>query len=702
MISRSIRHRTPLIRQPAGRCQRLLLSRMPDGFCPIFPALPFFWDWYCTLHSCWYAVRTAQQNSEYTGQVIMKLRSILVILVLTTGVLHARIDKDIIVDLSEFSRMIVRDKGRLKPMETYAKSTLLQFTSRTTIRRKISAVQWLATVMFDPAQALDEKIFRINHHEVVDALGIEPEDKFRYSYTQLFPALSRLHNLAVTADNIERDKRKIAENELLRLYTNVTHFMRIMQSFSFAQPAPEFTIENKKLKQRLGLSTDQTHFTYLNLIDKAKNLLEAMQPESTVSDSSLTFAAFGLANSMKGWSEQSSALPPSLFPVTMRGQEAPEWQSPWKVLNTQHLASTWSDEIMALARASDAFRRGDQQQFDEELRAVNKKVAAAAGADVVGNISTELRYNKLNAFYRSKIFYVLALVLAFVSLLIFHKVLDWASLAMSIIAWLFNVTGIVLRMLITGRPPITNLFETFVFVSAAGVLLALILRFVSKNRLMSLIPPICGFAMMMISGRYSSEGDTMNVVMAVLDSNFWLATHVVTITLGYAGMVVAGVIGHIYLVQNAFPAANSLETKSSTYRMIYGALAFGLIFTFLGTVLGGIWADQSWGRFWGWDPKENGALLIVLWGAVIFHAKLGGMVKDIGVAAGSVIGVIFVMLAWFGVNLLGIGLHSYGFTTGAARALFIFILFELLFAGAFSWLAAVKQSTPPQSTTPIR
>ena len=113
--------------------------------------------------------------------------------------------------------------------------------------------------------------------------------------------------------------------------------------------------------------------------------------------------------------------------------------------------------------------------------------------------------------------------------------------------------------------------------------------------------------------------------------------------------------------------------------MIFGITAFGLIFSFIGTVLGGIWADQSWGRFWGWDPKENGALLIVLWCAILFHAKLAHWIDQLGFAIGSILGIIVVMLAWFGINLLGVGLHSYGFTSGIAKALFTYIGFELVF-----------------------
>jgi ABC-type transport system involved in cytochrome c biogenesis permease subunit len=122
-------------------------------------------------------------------------------------------------------------------------------------------------------------------------------------------------------------------------------------------------------------------------------------------------------------------------------------------------------------------------------------------------------------------------------------------------------------------------------------------------------------------------------------------------------------------------------------RMTYGVICFGLLFSVVGTVLGGIWANYSWGRFWGWDPKENGALMIILWELAILHSRLGGVIKNFGVCMAAVFGGVIVAFSWFGVNLLGVGLHSYGFTSGIARALLMFYIIEsaVLALGAIAW-----------------
>ena len=154
----------------------------------------------------------------------------------------------------------------------------------------------------------------------------------------------------------------------------------------------------------------------------------------------------------------------------------------------------------------------------------------------------------------------------------------------------------------------------------------------------------------------------MKILQAVLDTNFWLATHVVIITLGYAATFLAGAARR----SSTSSAASSRRARQdrlakSSARMIYGIVCFAMLFSFVGTVLGGIWADQSWGRFWGWDPKENGAVLIVLWNALILHARWGGLVRERGIACLAIFGNIVTAWRWFGTNMLGVGLHSYGF-----------------------------------------
>lgn len=170
----------------------------------------------------------------------------------------------------------------------------------------------------------------------------------------------------------------------------------------------------------------------------------------------------------------------------------------------------------------------------------------------------------------------------------------------------------------------------------------------------------------------------MEMMRAVLDSNFWLATHVITVTVGYSGTYLAGLLAIVWIARRQVLRAPDPADDKALSSLTYGVIAFGLFFSFLGTVLGGIWADQSWGRFWGWDPKENGALLIVLWNALILHMRWAGFVRDRGIMLMAVFGNVITSASWFGVNMLGIGLHSYGFMDSAFWWLLAFSVSQLL------------------------
>jgi ABC-type transport system involved in cytochrome c biogenesis permease subunit len=220
---------------------------------------------------------------------------------------------------------------------------------------------------------------------------------------------------------------------------------------------------------------------------------------------------------------------------------------------------------------------------------------------------------------------------------------------------------------------VTNLYSSAIFIGWAAVLLGLVLEKFNKDGIGLMVAALVGFTTQIIAHNLALGGDTMEMMRAVLDTNFWLATHVVTITLGYSAMFIAGALAIIYILRGVFTTSLTKGTADALGKMVYGIICFATLFSFVGTVLGGIWADQSWGRFWGWDPKENGALLIVLWCAVILHARWGGLVRSRGLMNMALVGNIITSFSWFGVNMLGIGLHSYGFMDSAFKWLVLFI-----------------------------
>ena len=488
---------------------------------------------------------------------------------------------------------------------------------------------------------------------------------------------------------VDEKKRTPVEAEMIRLSNNLSLYIGAMDAFLFSFPHSDFKIFDSTLSKTLGLPLREQGYSFLDIQENINNLNNWVQPllgekdmagfhESshwTESDR----AAFNLYSNFNNWSHHYRDFPPSLIPPLVKDRET--WIGPWAFATSENPEPDCKAALKSLKDMAIAFNVNDIGKFNSAVSEFSDFSNRHAGKLAPPNrIRFELIYNSLDPFYMTKIFFGLAILISLLAIMLTKNWIRSASIALLGMGILIQGIGLTLRIAISGRPPVSNLFETFVFVAWICAILGLSLEFYNRKAFGILVGSLTGFLILMLSQKYSSDGDTIGVLVAVLNSNFWLATHVVTISLGYAGFCLAGVIGHFYVLQLWFNR-KATEKLESLIRMTYSILAFGLIFSFIGTVLGGVWADQSWGRFWGWDPKENGALLIVLWGALLFHAKPAKIVGSLGLAIGAILGIIVVMMAWFGINLLGVGLHSYGFTSGVANGLAAYVSAEIIFIG---------------------
>jgi ABC-type transport system involved in cytochrome c biogenesis permease subunit len=250
-----------------------------------------------------------------------------------------------------------------------------------------------------------------------------------------------------------------------------------------------------------------------------------------------------------------------------------------------------------------------------------------------------------------------------------------------VVALVVHTLAIALRIYLQGRPPVTNLYSSAIFIGWACLVMALVAERLFPLGLAALCASAIGASTLIVAHNLGNDGDTMQMMQAVLDSNFWLATHVITITLGYAATFLAGFLALVYAFLGLFTQFLGRDRSQILMKMIYGIVCFALFFSFVGTVLGGIWADQSWGRFWGWDPKENGAALVVLINAIILHARWGGIIRDRGIVFLAIAGNVVTAWSWFGTNMLGIGLHSYGFMESAVFWLLAFVVSQFVVMG---------------------
>ena len=556
----------------------------------------------------------------------------------------------------------ILDGGRVKPLETYANSLLLQFSGRRTLEGK-PALDWLCRLLFDPASTRQDKVFLINHPDLVQALGAAPEKRRRYNFADLEKGYAKLQELAAAAETLESKERSGFENEALRVHENLDLYLRLSHSFDFALPHPDFR-NSSFLDEALKA----------HALSSAAASLAQKNPKDWTASEKESFRRMAV---LYQWSQQYQQIDAfHVIPPAPAGTE--EWLSPWSAIGRDFSDPRVREELIRLAELDTAYRSGDAAAFRRAAadfgRSTRSRSTQFRGVRLT---PLELLYNRVQPFLWGRLLYgALLLLIGSIS----SGAKRWRRIGFRIAsaAFALHTFGLFSRITIMGRPPVGTLYETFLFVSWIAAGLGLLLERSQKNRLGLLITGSAGFILLTIAGAFGSDGDTMRMLVAVLNSNFWLSTHVLAITTGYAGCCVAGILGHVYLVQSCI-AATRKSALEKTHRMMLLTLGFGLLFSALGTALGGIWADQSWGRFWGWDPKENGALMIVLWCAAIFHARLAGLIRQIGTAAGCVLLMAVVIWAWFGVNLLSVGLHSYGFTSGIALNLLIYGLAEAVF-----------------------
>ena len=587
-----------------------------------------------------------------------------------------------IKDFSNFKKIPVLDSGRLKPLDTFARSLLTQFSGKDHYQKQ-EASAWLGSLFFNPESTLNDKIFLINNPDIATALGIVPQQDRRYTPGQLQQAYRMLVQLQQQASKIPEKERSLAENEIMRVFDAINLYADLSRSFTFAYPQNDFTISSQATKTKLGLPLDKNQFSFIDMALKAN--------EIKLDDPQLAQATSNLFR----WSQDYKGLPFTVIPFSAQGGPASDrgsWLSPWDALTTdfsneqsRQLVILWNNMANSYTQGNDmAFNLAAHQYLDTVHNALSKE-----DLKKVDRFPLELFYQENSPFTWSIMFYIFAFIFFVVSFTSSKPL--WYNLGLfSVIAgFIPHVLGLLMRIIIMARPPVSSLYETFIFVGFIAVLLGLFIEYYNRAWLGIVTAAISGTALLFIANKYSAEGDTLKVLIAVLNSNFWLATHVTTITMGYAATCVGGLLGHIWLLQAVF--GKDSPTLDKTYKTTLGILGVALTLTFLGTNLGGIWADQSWGRFWGWDPKENGALMIVLWTALLFHAKVALMIGPLGLAVGAVIGMMVFMWAWFGVNLLSVGLHSYGFTSGVATTLIVYAVVEVIFLLATTFFISTKK-----------
>ena len=582
--------------------------------------------------------------------------------------------------VEQFATLPVQDGGRVKPLDTVAQFQLLRLNGKRSFEtawgEKLDSTAWLMDCLFYPEVARGYRVFLVRDQAVLEAFGARVEGRKksdRYSYDELVSSRERREQLLAEAGrihSIEERQRSSVDAQLYILAVNVRDFENLLHSLDFAHDSLP-AVSTPFLQEQFGSEPLVGVAGFLEHLPKLRERLGALGDREQQAE----VAALGdVSQRLYELVTASSAL--ALFPPEDAAQPT------WYLLDGAVEAAFAGHEPGAMgALVADlealARTRDDRTAFAAALGDFHGRATALArGRGEYARVPLEVRFYRGDYFTRALVFFLLAFVLVAFSWMAPHS--RWLVAGVWTTAGLgtlFVVVGVVLRCIIRERPPVSTLYETILFITGCITIVCLAIEWMQRGRIALALAPILGAAGMFLAMKYElkeavTARDTMPSLVAVLDTNFWLATHVTTITLGYAAGLLAAALGNLWLLgKMAGLKRNDAGFYRSISRMTYGVVCFGLIFSVVGTILGGVWANYSWGRFWGWDPKENGALLICLAELFILHARMGGYVREHGLAVLVVLNGLCVAFSWWHVNNLGVGLHSYGKTEGVILAL---------------------------------
>ena len=589
-------------------------------------------------------------------------------------------------DLSE-KNIPIQEQGRIKPLDTYARNQALAFYGKRKIKHEeISAIDWMIDLFIHPEKGLEQKIFNIRSPDIVNALDLEWTNNFhKYSYSEIFPGIQNQLPLISNIFDKKEEDRDLFENQLVELYQNIMKYRQIASSLSCLLPM--FTVFDPETAEKLHIEPGQfTSYAHImshrgSLFNVSQNILTKSEESWTENEREVALLLYNLQQtSLDEFAQALKIIPPAKDDTTGL------WISPWELLDGREIEPHQDRIMKSMEEYLVARYDNNSGAMSDALKSYRTGLLSSPGDRVKFSIlEKETWLNKANLFTLSLVFYLFGFILLGISWMVQPILLKNVAYGSLISGFMLHTYGIYLRMVIMSRPPISTLYETVIFVGFVIVLLSVVIEYLRKDGLGVFIGSVSGSMLHYVGFGYAADGDTLEMLVAVLNSNFWLATHVTTIILGYGTSLMAGLIGHLYLIERIRVPEDSSRLKS-IYDNMFGVTLIALFFTLFGTILGGIWADQSWGRFWGWDPKENGALLIVLWQLMMVHMRLSGLAKADRFALGMVLNNIVVIMAWFGVNLLSIGLHSYGFASGIAVNIVLFTVFELVTGfGTYYW-----------------
>ena len=544
------------------------------------------------------------------------------------------------LDFKQAGLVAIQEGGRRKPVDTFAKEALIRVTGRSTYTdkegRRWQPNDFVLSALLETHDWKSEPMVLISSGQLIDRLGLDKTQR-RFSFAQLAgsPELQRIASDAQTLKRAEKSLDRV-QQEALSVSERLTLLVRVMDG-SGLLIVPATASETDPW---IDPSASSKYYSDAQFAPAQVQL-------RTMANAYVNGDAFNFSRAASQLRENLRSLSPSIYPQ----EQKLRLEYFYNHFNGFYRA-IWCYGIAFLVLLVSHFRRG----FGERghVRALES-----------GDMSPHFKVNALQLI----------------------------GVAVALLGLAFHAAGIVMRCMIGGRPPVTNMYESIIWVSFAVTFFGMIFfaRYRAPVYLLAALP-VTLIALLLVHQMPIAMPSSIDPLVPVLRDNFWLTIHVLTITLSYAAFALAMGFGHILLWRYARnPAAARADAPMHFW--LYRVLQLGVLLLAAGTILGGVWANYSWGRFWGWDPKETWALIALLCYIVALHGRLAGWWTRFGLAVASVVCFLAVLMAWYGVNfVLGKGLHSYGFGIGGETYVATFIVLDLLFVGFAVWRYRTSKS----------
>ena len=460
------------------------------------------------------------------------------------------------LDLSRFSKIPVLVGGRVKPLDTVARNSLLIIHGKQQVRlgdgKSIHAMRWLTDVLFAAAKADQYPVFVIENAEVLGLFGWQQVDRKYFSFAELSPFLKQIDEQGEQSEKLQSVERSAFQNAVLNLRNGVVLYQRLKNSLQ-PEDAHDFVSELKSFETALP---------------EAAKAAQQRQNGETFDNAQLERVAKLIQRYEKmGEMAYILAVPPA------PGMPAGEWHS----LGDSLLQSVAMGEIHPVVKMyalmGDAYRADNPSFFSQHVNLLAEALAQEQPS-ATKRTSFEFLFNRLDPFTHAMVLYVLAFLLACSSWLRWNRNLNRSAYYLLLLALAVHTFGLVSRMYLQERPPVTNLYSSAIFIGWGAVIVSLILERIFRDGIGAACAGAIGFITLIIAHHLAGSGDTLEMLQAVLDTNIWLATHVVAITTGYSAMFLAGMLAMIYIVRGVFTRSLKKETADSLSRMTYGVVCF--------------------------------------------------------------------------------------------------------------------------------